>query len=812
MALAKRIAQTLLAMAMLLCAWPNQRFPPLLPLPPLKIKPVVAPPPPPVPDYQESYLDISVNGEVIEQSVLVLQDKKGQWWIPVSTFEAANFSIPAVKPLNYQGTPYLNLASFKGSSAKYDMENLSLKINAPLAVFKHTIADMGASKLVVPTLPPWGGFLNYNVYALNNSNTNNINGLFGLTVFGPYGVGSSTFNYTTNHVDRPFVRLLTTWVIDKPDVMETLSLGDNVSVGTNWSGQLNYGGIQYGTNFNTQPAYLPFPLPGYHGAAVVPSALQLFINNTSVAQQRVAPGVFDITNIPMVDGYGNLRIITTDILGQQQVVNATYYINTSLLKKGLVDYKYEGGMIRQDLGLRSNVYSQAIGTATYALGITDATTGQVHVEALSYEQAAGATLTQLISTLGTLTASAAFSKSIDLGKGGLGQIAFQRQTPTLNFGASTQYTSPNFTQSGIAPGVQSPKWLTQFFASYPFQSASIACNYTKQVNRNQPSATFMVSTLSANFFHAIAFTMTWLNTLSGPSNHSIFMGLNYAFDEHTYINGNRSSTNGTEINSLQLIRQLPTGPGYGYDVTLQRGDAYTNEGSFSYQNDVITTIMQGIETDTSKTWSLNLTGAMLYMDHQFKFSRYITSSFGFVKTSGVKDVSIYSENQLIGITDEKGIAFVPNLLPYQATKVNIDPNTVPLNVQIDTYEANLIPYANAGVEVEFKMKEVHNASATLVLESGEAIPEGSTITIKDNPETFLSAIGGEIYLTGLTQSNQGKAEWGGGACTFSFNLGKSDPLNPIPNVGKLICHEDKPKHAGPNTGVTADAYLAKPQP
>ena len=803
----KKIFLLLAVTIALLCAWPASLYPNLK-LPPPPPIPVIEPPPPPAPLYEENYYDVKLNGVLIDTGILTLKDKQGNLWLPITILKNMNFALPDSKPLTYDGDQYDSLNSFPGVTYNIDTATLTLNLTVPINVFKHNTVDMGGSQIVVPTIPPWGGFLNYDFLTTNTSNNTNVNALFGLGIFGPYGYGSSTFTYMTQKSPRPFVRLLTTWTIDKPDVMKTLSLGDNVSQATNWSGSVNYGGIQWGTNFNTQPAFYTFPLPGYRGAAIIPSTIDLFVNSNMVAQQKVAPGVFDITNIPMVDGAGNVKIITKDILGRNQVVTANYYISTSLLKKGLSSYTYDLGLIRQNLGVFSNQYSQALGAITYGYGFTDSTTAQAHVEALSYEQAAGLTLTQLVDHLGVFTGSIAGSQQYNFGKGGLGQLSFQRQTQTLNFGASTQFTTAHFSQSGIQQGTQSPKMITQIFGSYPFGASSFSVNYTKELNRGSPSSAFITATYATTFFHSISLSFTMIDTIMGPGTKSYFLSLSYAFNDDIYLNAGYNNNNGPQTKSLQLIKQLPTGPGYGYDMTINRGNTDSDEASLSLQNDVGTYILQGTQTygsQTSSLYSLDVSGGLIYMSKHLKFSRTINGSFGLVETLGHPGIDIYSENQLIARTNDDGVALIPNLLPYQKMKVNLDPNSVPLNTDISSYEATVIPYANSGVLIPFEITVIRNAVMTLKMPSGKEVPEGAVITLKGQTNQFLSGMNGEVFVTGASDHNEGHASWEGNECDFAFDLPAVSDKDPIPNAGNVICKPSGNAVKNTNQGATTNA-------
>ena len=116
---------------------------------------------------------------------------------------------------------------------------------------------------------------------------------------------------------------------------------------------MRFGGVQFGTNFATQPTLVTTPLLAARGEAVVPSTVDVFINGRPIASETVPPGPFSIENLPAITGTGQLQVVVTDALGRQQVLTQPYYSGSTLLRAGLNEYSFELGAIREDYGLES---------------------------------------------------------------------------------------------------------------------------------------------------------------------------------------------------------------------------------------------------------------------------------------------------------------------------------------------------------------------------------------------------------------------------------------------------------------------------
>src|SRR5207237_2991215 len=132
-----------------------------------------------------------------------------------------------------------------------------------------------------------------------------------------------------------------------------------------------------------------FPLPGVTGEAVVPSTVDLYVNDALRFSRDVPSGPFTITDLPIVSGRGEARLVVRDLLGREQIVVLPYYATPRLLQKGLEDYSYEIGAVREQFSLASNEYGRGMAALTHRVGLTDHFTGEVRAELLHGEQTGG---------------------------------------------------------------------------------------------------------------------------------------------------------------------------------------------------------------------------------------------------------------------------------------------------------------------------------------------------------------------------------------------------------------------------------------
>ena len=185
------------------------------------------------------------------------------------------------------------------------------------------------------------------------------------------------------------VRLDTTWTRDQPLEVASLRVGDAISGTSSWGGAVRFGGVQWSTNFSTQPGFIAFPLPGVSGEAALPSTVDLYVDSALRMSREVPSGPFSIQDLPVTTGQGDARLVVRDILGREQVITQPFYTTPRLLKPGLQEYSYELGFVRRNFGTDSNNYGRPLAVGTHRLGITKHFTGELHGELLGHQQTVG---------------------------------------------------------------------------------------------------------------------------------------------------------------------------------------------------------------------------------------------------------------------------------------------------------------------------------------------------------------------------------------------------------------------------------------
>ena len=748
-----------------------------------------APQPAASPRTEELLLQADVNDQRLDETVLALRTADGRISVQGESLDRWRLRRPDVGPQVVNGVSYYPLDAIPGLTYTFDFAKQRLAILAPAGSFRDSqfvTRDVAYPK-PMPSGP--GGFFNYDLFASRSAGVSQYSGQFEAGFFNPYGVLIGNWLEQDLSGTRSTIRLDTTWTSDFPEKLTTLRIGDANSVPGAWGRSIHFGGVQYGTNFATQPGFISFPTIAANGQAALPSTVDVFVNNALAAQRPVPPGPFSITNLPTVDGSGNVQLVVRDLFGREQVITQSFYASVNLLKAGLDSFSVEAGAERNNFGTESADYGTAFASGTYRRGLTDDFTAEIRGEAERDFGVIGVGANYLIGELGVLSATLAGSGGNGTG-GALAGAGFQRQTTRLNIFAQGLWSSARFRQIGatVTDPVPLRQWSTS--VSYQFDALGsagityVAQDFRTKANVHVLSANVSVRTGSWGFlsFSAVksygaAGNMTYNATLTIPFGGRSVASIAY--------NALRDSPFGNTSNaSLTLQKSLPLGEGYGYRLVANSShDDYQASGT--WQNNIGTYTAEYGHFDGQSSTRFNVAGGIgLVGGHPF-LSREITDSFAVVRVADYPGVTVLQDNQPAGRTGADGYAVLPQLRAFDVNPVSINTQDLPLDATLAGAKLVVVPYYRSGLLIDFPVQRSHGATLRILLDDGAPIPAGAVVQIVGRDENFPVALGGEAYLTGLEEHNRLRASWKGRSCELDADFPRS--TDPLPSLGTFVC-------------------------
>ena len=386
--------------------------------------------------YEELVLEVRVNGQDLNEMLVVLRDESGGYWLDAADFARLRLN-PPLAPAHEQGQRrYLPLSALRGAQLSVDASLSRLDLQAPAGAFLEQRMAAPNSARDAPAPAATGMFANYQLSAQRIGSENSGGAYAELGLFSNYGVltSSTAARYVAGVTHN--VRLDTTLTRDFPAGLQTLTLGDSVTDPGAWGSALRFAGVRFARNFGIRPDLVTTPLLTASGSAVVPSAVDVFVNNQRVYSQQVQPGPFTIDQLPAVTGAGDVNIVVRDALGREQVLTQSFYSSPVLLAAGLNQYSFAAGKIRENYALTGFDYGPWTGSANLRHGFNDYLTMEAHAEYLQDQgHAAGLDGALRIGNAGVATATvAAGGDSAD--NGWLGGLGFERVGQRASFGVA----------------------------------------------------------------------------------------------------------------------------------------------------------------------------------------------------------------------------------------------------------------------------------------------------------------------------------------------------------------------------------------
>ena len=734
---------------------------------------------------------IDVNRERTEGTFVVQRSADDRYWIPLADLARLRLERPVGAPRRFDGVEHVALDSLPGTLLTFDRRALALTIIAPASAFTATERARRAASPRAPTEPSPGGFFNYSLFAAHAPGGTQTTAQIEAGVFDRHGVLTSggLVGDAPDGGRRRAVRLDTTWTTDFPERLTTLRLGDTVSNPGRWGRAVRYGGAQFGTNFAIQPTFVTAPLAVAGGQAALPSTVDVFVNNALVARERVPAGPFSITNIPVVSGSGDVRLVVRDLFGQEQLLTMPFYGGSQLLMAGLDEWTVEGGTERIDFGTASDRYGRGFASATWRRGMTDTLTAEWRVEASRASQAAGIGLDALVGRLGTASAAVVASRREDARGGAYAQIGFEHQASAFSAAMRGQWATPDFALVGDTPDAPAPwrQWVAAAGAQFG-RAGSLSATWIRQDFRDKPGLRVASASYAFPVFARSSVALVASRAWGEGGNLSIGVSLTVPFgigDTASLVyNGVRKSATGDRDEGIATVqRSLPAGEGFGYRIAVHTEDEAQVGAAWQGRYGIVGAEVARFRGETAVR--ANVQGGLGYVGGVAFASRPIRESFAIARVADYAGVEVTVDHQSVGKTGADGTVVLPALRPYDANRVGLVASTIPLDAQVDRLSQDAIPAFRSGILVDLPVRRVRSATFRVRLDDGAWLPAGAIIRIEGRGEPFPVGLDGAAYVVGLSARDRLVAEWDGRRC--AFELAWPGGADPLPDLGAVRC-------------------------
>ena len=749
-------------------------------------------------------LDISINGQHLSSVVRAEQMPGGPLLLPSEAWDEARLTPASQVTALSDCTPAYALDAVPGATYRINRQSLSLEISAPASAFTSSTLDGPAAASTAPTRSHPGVMLNYDLSVSNSGGSTTSGAVLEAVAFNGFVnfVTSSLFSDNRYGTGRVATRLDSYWRYDLPQRMESLTVGDTVGVGGGWSRPARYGGVRWGRDFGMRPGFITLPQISLAGEATLPSTVDVLVNNARRISQSVQPGPFDLANVPVVTGAGEIGLVVRDLLGRETIVRQSYYTSPRLLAPGLSDYSFEAGKLRTGYGLDSS-YGDTFGAVTWRQGLTSSLTGEARVELQEKRRAAGVELSGLVGTWGVARMALAASSSTIQGPGQSGQLVqagIERSTQQGGASLQYEYASRGFTPFGEAsdPLTVSQRSRERWLASVGgmlWGSVNAGASYLRQTRWDGDRLQWLGLSMSTSVWQGATFNASINKRLDGDKGWRAGLSLNVSLDSGINMAGQMDRGSDGKINgTISAAATAPAGAGLSWRVQAATSESQRAQASLQYKANATELALDAVTSANGQVSTrVGGRGTVGWLDGMAFASRSVgQGSVAVVKVDGIQGVPVKLSHQVVAETDARGLAFVPGLLPWQKNLLEIDPVDLPLDVEVANTSQEVIPFARSGVVVNFAMRRTRQALLVLNQRDGSPVPMGAKVRLLPAGPEFITGRRGEVWLTDLAEKNQRiVVNWPKSGCTLDLDVPASPDGTPG-KIGPLACEEGKP--------------------
>lgn len=700
------------------------------------------------------------------------------------------------------GETFVSLASLAPEvSWKFDESELRLDLTVDPALLPTVRREIRAGRpadMVYSSDP--SAFVNYSTTVVDGG------ALSGFAEMGWSRGRALLYSSVARQADGDLVRGLTQLFVDDRLRLVRWVAGDSFAASGNLGGSVLLAGLSVARNFSLDPYFYRYPGVGVSGAVMTPSHADIYVNGRLVAQEAIAPGTFDFSNLPVEHGSGETQVVLRDAFGGERVLTSSYYLSTALLARGLSDFSYSLGVRRESQTDESFGYGDPVFVASHRVGLSDRLTLGLRSEATRDLVSGGGSVVTPFAR-GEVEAALAASGGREA-RGYAASLRASARYGSFSLGGFWQRMSDRYATVSLAATQDRAVVTGGAFAGVALgRAGSLTLQYAQQDWRDTGSTRRLQAAYNTRLFDGVSLLVNasrGRTPLTGDSTE-IWATLNFALARrHTANVQWRHDDEGSSFSAgVRHSPPLAEGFGYSFDATAQDGGAANGAALAEYRG------RRGVVSGAYRLFGggssgyLTAAGGVAVLGGSVFATRPIEQGFALLRVPGVTGVEGFSRNQSAGRTNRRGELLVPDLLPYYANRLGIADTDLPPDYLVDSVQRVIAPPYRGGAVVTFPVRRLRAFRGTLRVSfrGVEVVPLYGELSVTAQGNDYRSDIGstGNFYLEDVPAGvRRGRVTYRGLTCEFDLFLPASQ--EPVANLGEQICRTDA---AAPGASVVA---------
>lgn len=698
-----------------------------------------------------------------------------------------------------------------GATVHMDGGKLTLSLSIPQIAMRRDIAGY-----VDPQRWDYGinsAFVNYQLSAQQSRNdqTGHINSH---DLYVNSGLNLGVWRLRSNNTfrsdakgDRTWSRAYTYLQRDLPGAHSQLTLGETFTPGDVFR-SVPIRGVQIASDMSMLPDSQQHYAPTIRGVAQTRARLEIRQNGFPVYSTYVSAGPYEINDLTLASGSGELEIILTEADGQVRRFTQPYATLTNLLREGVWRYSASAGRYNAPFDATDD---SMLWQGTLAIGTRLNSTLYGGLMGNDFYQAA---------TLG-------IGKSL----GSIGALSF-------DVTRSSAQTEPEKSQHTVQGMSYSVKYGKSFetrtnlrFAGYRYSTEGYR-DFTEAVRERSADQRFRGSRrsmLEASVFQDIGLYSS-LSLIFSQENYwqlddaqrQFQLNFSSRFNTVSYSLYASQSLNDDEFNERQYGLTISVPLEFGRSTTATY-DLRQNSGQLNHraalsgraQNGLLNyrasaasnesgrqsaelslgylapfaSLGAGITQGTDfSTLSLNASGALLLHADGLETGPYLGETSGLIHVPNIANVGLLNDSS--ARTNDRGYALIPYLHPFRINRVILDTDQLDPNVEIDNGVTQVVPRRGAVVKALFPARKVERLLVSTRNQNGTALPFGAQISNADGHVLGIVGQAGQSLLSTVEGQQTIHVRWGKTSaeqCQAQFDT-HNMPFEEGYRVQDLVCH------------------------
>ena len=736
------------------------------------------------------YLDVRIN-DWPARLVAKFREENGRLSLPADQFEGLGFRLNQAWVSGEGEARRVYLDQVPNLSWRVDLQAQTITITAPFEILTPSRLAVSPAPTHVAAQSGRGFLLSYDLFgewavdpdagSYGRAVNTTLEGRF----FTPRFTLVSNGSLGWSRGDERAIRYESYLAFDDQDKARTLRIGDSTTRAVTWSRNLRFGGVQYSRNYTLRPDIVTTPLPEFVDGVTTPSVLDLYINGVKRYSNTVKPGAFALSNLPVLTGANALSIVITDVDGRERTVNLPFYMNTRFLGRGISDFSFEAGKVREDYGIESAKYGQAFASGVWRRGLTDALTLEAHGEAAKGLVMGGVSGVVAVRDLFAVGASVAASNGPDGDQGTLWAVGFDRTTQRLSLSGRHEVASSSFRDIADLAGeahVRARDTASAGLNMGPAGTLNLA--YVSETRADGVRTPVATASYGADLFQRRArLSVNAYSVLDQDDQWGVGVTVSVPLGRGGLLSGGyqeRSEGRYYEAEARGAAMQ----DRLLWQVREVEGPLPVHMAELRWDGAAIDARARVVNDDKTSALQIEAAQSLVLFDRHLFLADEVDEAFAVVQVGRHPGVEVFRENQPVGRTDAGGRLFVNHLRAYESNGLSVDPAGLPLDAALETTAKTVAPRRGGGAPVNFSVVEERSALITLMTKAGATPPAGAEVHLGDR--VFPMGYGGEVYLRGLAVGrNVIRVIWRERTCDVVVTM--PDRPGDIPKLGPYTC-------------------------